>query len=140
MGSAPLIGLMDHAVYCGVTQHDRQCGERHCQWKKGARLLREGENRTGILIRCKSWSWEDALMKRRPNHVCRRAKVATASLKKRPKLRAVALSPGTRIQAHEQVSESGIHKASSLSSPALVNCCRVVRFARRTRTPSAVMR
>src|ERR1700722_1260732 len=51
------------------------------------------------LLYFESWSWEDALTKSRPNHICRRAKVAMAGLKKRLKLDAVAFSPGTRIQA-----------------------------------------
>src|ERR1700676_5560205 len=88
------------------------------------------------------WSWKDVLMKCRPNHVCRRAKVATAGVEKRLPFRAVALSPGTWIQTDKQVSEPVIHthKASNLCSPALVNCRRGVSFARRTRAPSAVMR
>ena len=85
-------------------------------------------------------SWKDVLMKCRPNHVRRRAKAATAGSKKRLELRAVALSPGTWIQADKQVSEPVIHKASNLCSPALVNCRSVVSFARSTRAPSAVMR
>src|ERR1700682_3795064 len=140
MRSGPLIGLVDNAEHCNVTKHQRQGGERHCQWKKGARLFQNGAKRIGMLIHVTSWSWKDVLTKCRPNHVRRRAKVGTASLKKRLELRPVALSPLARIQARKQVSERTIHSTSSLFHPALVNCCRVVSFARRTRKPSAVMR
>src|SRR6266849_2312034 len=123
----------------GAAQHG-QGGERHCQWKKGARPLDDGAKRIDRLIHVASSSWEYVLTKCRPNHICRRAQAAMAVLKKRLKLRAVALSPVTRIQARKQVSDYAVHKASSLPSPALWNRCRVASFARRTRRPSPVMR
>src|SRR6266849_7108519 len=123
----------------GAAQHG-QGGERHCQWKKGARPLDDGAKRIDRLIHVASSSWEYVLTKRRPKDVCRRAQVARAVLQKRLKLRAIALSPITRIQTRKQVSDYAVHKASSLLSPALVNSCRGFSFARRTCRPSAVMR
>ena len=138
MGNGPLIGLTGHAVSRNVTKHHRQGGERHCQGKKSARLFHDGAKRIGMLIHVASAGWGDVFTKCRPNYVCRRAE--PAGLKKRLKLHPVALSPVTRIKARKQVSDYAIHKASSRASPALVNCRRVVSFARRTRSPAAVMR
>src|SRR5260370_7837874 len=124
MRSGHLIGLVDDAEHCDVTKHQRQGGERHCQWKKGARLFQNGAKRIGMLIHVASWSWKDVLTKCRPNHVRRRAKVGTASLKKRLELRPVALSPPARIQARKQVSERTIHSTPTLFHPPFLNPSR----------------
>jgi len=39
MGAGAFIGLMDDAEYCNAAKHHGQGGERHCYWKKSARLL-----------------------------------------------------------------------------------------------------
>src|SRR5882757_10528945 len=50
MSCSSFIGLVDNAEDCNVTKHKRQGGERHCQWKKGARLTHNGAERIGTSI------------------------------------------------------------------------------------------
>src|SRR5271167_4290443 len=50
MGDGSLIGFVDNAKPCNATQHQRQGGERHHDWKKGARLPEHRAERTRILI------------------------------------------------------------------------------------------
>src|SRR5713226_721547 len=145
MGSGPLIWLAykaavsrGHAKDIDASEHGQR-GERHGHWNKCARHFDDGAERVGGLIHNASYSWEDSLTERRPNHVCRREQAA-AAFEQRFKLRAVALSPRAGIQAHQQAGESGIHRASSRPSPALVNWRNVANFARRTCKPLAVMR
>jgi hypothetical protein len=69
-----------------------------------------------------------------------RAKITSAGFKKFLELRSVALSPGAWICAREQSGELWIHNSSNRLNPDLANRCSVLSFARRTLTPSAVMR
>ena len=130
---------MKEAVDCGTGQ-DPQGAERHCERKKSTGVFEDCTKGIGIGVHVASLGWNDMLAERRRDDVCRCAQAAIAILKKLLKLVAVALPPGTWIESREQVSEAGIHKASSLFNPALVNCCRVVSLARRMRRPSPVMR
>lgn len=75
------------------------------------------------------------LANRRPNHIGGNSQTAVAILKKRLELRAIALSPAARIEPHQQTCGEAVHNASSLFSPALLNCRSVVSFARSTPTP-----
>src|SRR5450631_1430634 len=83
---------------------------------------------------------ENALAESRPSDVSHRAKITPAGFKKFLELRSVALSPRTWIYACEQPGELWIHNSSNRLNPDLANRCSVVSFARRTLTPSAVMR
>lgn len=80
------------------------------------------------------------LSDRRPNYIGGDSQTAAAILEKRLELCAIALSPIARIEPRQQARSEAVHSASSLLSPALLNCCSVVSFARNTPTPSAVMR
>src|SRR6266849_5431147 len=137
MGSGPLIWLAYKAAVSRGQAKDidaaehGQGGERHRHWNKCARHFHDGTERVRGLIHNASYSWKDALTERRPNHVGRCAETAVPGLEQSLEFRAVAFSPRTRIQPHQQTRESGIHRASSLPSPALVNCRSVASFARR---------
>jgi hypothetical protein len=146
MSGGSLVGLandaactVDEAVDCSTSQ-DPQGGERHCERNKGTGFFEDGAQGVEVLVHWVSSTSNDTLVKRRPNDISHRLKVARAALQKSRKLLGVALSPGVRIEACEQVSEAGVHQLANLRSPALVNCCRVVSLARRTSRPSPVMR
>ena len=135
MGRCSLIRLMNDTIEAAMTEHQRLSAERHGQRKKSARLLCNSTERTGISIHFASHSGKEALTECRPNDVNCRAKAAIAGFKKNLKFRAVAPSPRTRIKTNQQLSQPGIHKTSNLLSPALLNRCRTVNFARKTRSP-----
>lgn len=146
MGSGSFVRLandavrsVEDAIDCCDTHYSQGC-ERHCERKKSAGVFQDGAKGIGIPVHAASLSWNDVLIQCRPYDVCRCAQATIAGLKKLLELSAIALSPGAGIETREQMSEARGHRASSLLSPALVNCCSVESFARRTRRPALVMR
>src|SRR5260370_33654321 len=99
MGRGPFVRLankampvMENVINCGDTHHSQSC-ERHCEGKKGAGAFQDVAKGIGIRIHFASNSWKDTLTQCRPDDVHRGTKAALAGLKKRLKLRAVAIRP-----------------------------------------------